>query len=343
MPPSDPQEAAPSTLDEPLLFERICLPRVWGGRALEETPGIVLDIEGPVGETWELSDRPDHRSLVKNGLHAGRSLHKLLGEHREDLLGTTPATEDDRFPLLVKYLSADKPLSVQVHPDDRTAKRLHGGDCGKDEAWYILAAQPDSLIYLGLRPEVDATTFAALAQGEGLVEALQAWPVCAGQVVNVPAGTPHALGEGIILAEVQQSSDLTYRLYDWGRMGLDGKPRETHVEEALLAIDYETPVLGPLDPEFTDHESGRYALNLIANSSFALSLLELTGGIDADTEGCALIYIVVEGAARLESSTRLSSWELVTGDTWLLPAALGAHRLEATKERAKLIVVTTRK
>ncbi len=338
----EPQDLATSVLDEPLLFERICLQKLWGGRTLEEVLGIELNTDGPVGETWELSDRAERNSLVRAGKFAGRALHELVHEHRGALLGVTDSTEDDRFPLLIKYLSATKPLSVQVHPNERIAKRLHAGDHGKDEAWYILAAEPDSLIYLGLRPEVEVSDFAAAAAGEGVVDMLQPWRVKPGQVVDVPAGTLHAIGEGITLVEVQESSDLTYRLYDWGRVGLDGQPREAHVEQAMLAIDYDTTVVGPIDPEFTEGAGARWAKDVVLGSAFSLSLLELTGRIDADTEGAALIYIVVEGALRLDSTTRESSWELSAGDTWLLPAALGAHRLEATAETTKLIVVKAR-
>lgn len=360
MTPSDPQELPPqassidapkgaskSACDEPLLFERISLEKVWGGRALEDCLGLELGIDGPVGETWELSDRTEHGSVVRGGPHAGRMLHELLGEFRAELLGETALNEDDRFPLLVKYLSASKPLSVQVHPDDRTARSLHAGDCGKDEAWYILAAEPDSLIYLGLQPGIDANSFAAVAAGDGVVDLLQPWPVRAGQFVNVPAGTLHAIGEGISLVEVQQSSDVTYRLYDWGRAGLDGAPRETHVDQALLAIDYLTPVEGPIDPVFSEESGARRANAVVDSNSFELSLLELSGHIDSDTQERALIYIVVEGALKLEVSSRAaegreSCWEFSSGDTLLVPATLGAHRLEATADSTKLIVVMTK-
>jgi mannose-6-phosphate isomerase len=338
----DPHPGASEHVDEPLLFERVCLEKVWGGRALEQTPGIPLSSEGPVGETWELSDHVEHSSVVRNGVHAGRTLHDLVRDHRDELLGSTKPTEQDRFPLLVKYLSASQPLSVQVHPDDRTAKNLHAGESGKDESWLILAAEPGSLVYLGLREGVDPASLAALASTDGVVDLLQPWTVEAGQVIDVPAGTLHAIGAGVTLAEVQQSSDLTYRLYDWGRTGLDGKPRETHAEQALLAIDYVTPVVGPLDPVFVDEVGARRAQDVISGRHYALSLLEVSGHVDADTQGSALVYVVVEGGLRLDSMTRESSWELSTGDTWLLPAAVGAHRLTATTETSRLIVVTTR-
>ena len=338
----DPESSVSQRVDEPLLFERVCLEKVWGGRTLEESLGITLTSDGPVGETWELSDHAEHCSVVRNGAHAGRTLHDLVRDHGEELLGGTKPTPENRFPLLVKYISTSQPLSVQVHPDDRTAKNLHAGDNGKDESWLILAAEPGSLVYLGLRPGVDPTQFAALAAGDGVVDLLQPWEVRPGQVIDVPAGTLHAIGAGITLAEVQQSSDLTYRLYDWGRKGLSGEPRETHVEQALLAIDYATPVSGPVEPVYQDEVGARRASDVVDGRHYALTLLEVSGHVDADTEGRALIYIVVEGSLRLDATTRESSWELSTGDTWLLPAAVGAHRLTATTDLSRLIVVTTR-
>ena len=337
----DPQEAPAEGLAEPLFFERVSLTKVWGGRSLEEVPGIALDVDGPVGETWELSDRSERVSVVRGGRFAGKTLHELVREHREDLCGTTELNEDGRFPLLIKYLSASKPLSVQVHPDDRTAARLHAGDSGKDEAWYILHAEPDSLIYLGLRPEVDACAFAAMAGCEAVVDALQPWPVRAGDVVDVPAGTLHAIGEGVTLVEVQQASDVTYRLYDWGRLGLDGEPREMHIEQALLAIDYETPIPGPFTPELVDEPGASRAADLVTRPSFTMELLDLEGQLDADTHGAALIYVIVSGEATLEGSDG-ARWQLTAGDTCLVPARLGAHHLSVGEEPARLIVVTTK-
>ncbi|MCB9915563.1 MAG: class I mannose-6-phosphate isomerase [Planctomycetes bacterium] len=342
MAPPDPRTNAPRPLDEPLRFERVCLTKVWGGRRLEQVPGLALDVEGPVGETWELSDRAEHVSRVRGGEHQGRKLHELVRDHRAELMGAAGLTEDDRFPLLVKYLSASQPLSVQVHPDDATAKRLHAGDSGKDEAWYVLDAEPGALVYLGLRSDVDASAFAAVAGGEGVVDALQPWRVRAGDVIDVPAGTLHAIGAGVTLLEVQQSSDLTYRLYDWGRLGLDGKPRAMHVEQALLAIDYATPITGPFAPALVSVPGGRSARDVVRRPAFALSVLEVEGHVQAHTEDRPLVYVVVEGHVRIERPGGAASTELATGDTCLVPAAFGAHTLSAGEDPARIIVATTR-
>lgn len=337
----DPQNEPAAGLGEPLFFERVALTKVWGGRSLEEVLGLELGVDGPVGETWELSDRPEHVSVVRGGSFAGRTLHELVRAHRAELCGEAGLNEDGRFPLLVKYLSASKPLSVQVHPDDSTAAKLHAGDSGKDEAWYILHAEPGSLVYLGLRPEVDAESFASMAGGEGVVDALQPWPVRAGDVVDVPAGTLHAIGEGVTLVEIQQASDVTYRLYDWGRVGLDGSPRAMHVEEALLAMDYEAPIVGPFRPELVEQQAARRAPQVVSRPTFQIELLELDAALECDTEDRPRVYVPVSGKAALELASG-ARHELGVGDTCLAPASLGKHTLSAGPEPARLIVVTTK-
>ena len=165
----------------PFRLSRICVEKVWGGRALERVLGIELGQDGPIGETWELVDRVDHNSVVADGRYEGQSLHWLMTNQRDALLGDASPSATDQFPLLVKFISATQPLSVQVHPDECVAGKLGKGEEGKSEAWLILDAEPDSLIYLGLRPEVDASEFAAAAGEAEVVDLLQSWTAEAGQ------------------------------------------------------------------------------------------------------------------------------------------------------------------
>lgn len=336
--------AEPSTtpsLDEPLLFERLLFEKVWGGRSLERTPGIRLEGTGPVGETWELVDREGENSIVARGPHAGRSLRALLEAEPAALLGGARPAAGGRFPVLVKFLSATKPLSVQVHPDPVAARKLGRGEEGKDEAWYILAAEPESQIYLGLQPGVEAAQFAAQAGGPEVVDLLRSWPVRAGQFVFVPGGTIHAIGEGITLLEVQNNSDVTYRLYDWGRVGLDGKPRTTHLSEALLSTRYDEPTLGPRDPVFEARGGGNRAALLVDCPAFRMELLEIGTFLDLETAGRAVIYVVLEGRGRLRRAGTPEPWSLEPGDTWLVPAAAGPHRIEPVGKEVVVMRVET--
>jgi len=310
---------------------------------LESVLGIELAGLGPVGETWELVDRIDRNSVVRGGPFDGRELRDLVATERGALLGATRPNGDGRFPVLIKYLSAAQPLSVQVHPDDSTARKLGGGDCGKTESWLILAAEPDSFVYLGLQDGVDPTEFAQAAGGPGIVDLMKPWPVEAGQFVHVPAGTLHAIGAGVTLVEVQQNSDLTYRLYDWGRVGLDGAPRETHAREGLLSIAYGERIEGPASPRLArDREGGdNRSVQLVTTDHYAIRLHEVGSYVELETDGRAQALVFLGGRARLWLDGAEEPWILGRGDTWLIPAVLGAYRIESSADTARFMVVTT--
>jgi len=330
-------------LARPLHLSRICVEKVWGGRALEGVLGIELECTGPVGETWELADRDDHNSIVAEGRFEGQSLHWLMANERQALLGDAEPSQDDQFPLLVKFLSAEKPLSVQVHPDQKVARKLGNGEAGKNEAWYILSAEPESLLYLGLRPEVGPAEFAAAAGSMEVVDLLQTWSVKPGQFVWVPAGTVHAIGAGITLLEVQQNSDATYRIFDWGRLGLDGQPRRTHVEEALLAANYDYSGEGPVVPELQPLECGNQGAELVDNEFFRMELVEVCGtlpreSIQKNASGTPLVIVCVAGAGTIGDPGG-ESREFVAGDTWLIPAVVQDWTVESRGGECRLILV----
>jgi len=324
-------------LCEPLLFERIYLKKVWGGRALEQALGIELAEEGEIGETWELSDRSDHNSVVADGACAGRELRGLMMSSAGSLLGKAKPSVSGAFPLLIKYLDAKQPLSVQVHPDHKTAQRI-GVEGGKTECWYILSAEPGALIYLGLKPDVDATTFAEKAAGPEVVDLLMPYEVEAGQFVFVPAGTVHAIGAGITLAEIQENCDVTFRLYDWGRVGLDGKPREAHVEKALLAMQYDQTLEGPVTPDLGGELNRQ--VQLADCEAFGVELHDLAGRLDFDTDGVPNAYIVVAGKGLLLIGGEERA--IKAGDVWLTPACVGPHALELDGEELRVLRVTAR-
>jgi mannose-6-phosphate isomerase len=229
-------------VNDPLRFHSYLRPMVWGGRRLGEVLGKPLPESGTYGEAWEISDHQSHQSVIATGKDTGRTLRELVRRQPEELLGRTKA---EMFPWLVKYLDACDWLSVQVHPDEESVLRLWPGEGSKTEAWFIVDARPGSRVYAGLRPGVDEKQLrVALAAGT-VAECLHQWEPRAGDCLFLPAGTVHAVGGGVLIAEVQQTSDATFRLFDWNRRDAAGQMRKLHVEEAMACIDWRG---GPVDP-----------------------------------------------------------------------------------------------
>lgn len=316
-----------SALTEPLRFERIFIEKVWGGRALEGTLGLTLPPDVPIGETWEIVDRSAENSVVDAGEHAGRSLGELMGASSSDLLGRAKSTPDGRFPLLVKYIDACQDLSVQVHPTDDSAVRLGGGAEGKTEAWYILEARPGAVLYCGLKPGVDRRTFEREAAGPGVVDLLERWEVAAGDCLLVPGGTVHAIGAGVTLIEVQQNSNTTYRVYDWGRVGLDGEPRETHVEQALAVVDFDLPRRAPIQASWAD-AGGLLRAPLVRTRHFGINALQLSQSTRLGTGRQFQIYAALGGRGTIRMRGSGCAYAVSPGDVWLVPAAAGYHYFE---------------
>lgn len=219
----------------PLKFRPIFKERVWGGRNLERLYQKKLPEKTLVGESWEVTDRPEGISEIENGPLAGKTLRWLMENHREALLG--PAKEStERFPLLIKILDAQETLSLQVHPPVKVAAQL-GGEA-KTEMWYIADATPDADLYVGLKKGVTRQTFESAIAAGTVAECVHRIPVKAGDVMFLPSGRLHAIGAGNVIFEIQQNSDTTYRVFDWNRMGIDGKPRDLHVSQSLASIDF---------------------------------------------------------------------------------------------------------
>lgn len=226
----------------PLRFQPLLRRYVWGGHRLGSELGKPVGSE-PCAESWEVCDREDGQTLVSAGPLAGTTLGTLVRERGGELLGRHHPRE--RFPLLFKFLDAETRLSLQVHPDDARARQLTPPECGKTEAWYVLDARPESVIYAGLRRGFDRATLAR-ELGRGTAElCLHQISPRAGDCLFLPAGMVHALGGGLLVAELQQPSDVTYRLFDWNRVGPDGQPRPLHLESGLAALDDR---LGPAEP-----------------------------------------------------------------------------------------------
>jgi mannose-6-phosphate isomerase len=230
----------------PLTFQPIFKDRVWGGRKLEQLYGKALPPKTPIGESWEVTDRPEGMSVITNGPLAGRDLHWLMENHAKELLGDSQPCAG-RFPLLVKILDAQEKLSLQVHPPEHKAAELHGDP--KTEMWYVADATPDADLFVGLRRGATREEFERRIQDGSVAECFHRIPVKRGDSMFLPSGRVHALGAGNLIFEIQQNSDTTYRVFDWNRVGLDGEPRELHIPQALASIDFEDfePALAPAE------------------------------------------------------------------------------------------------
>lgn len=298
--------------------------RVWGGRALEQF-GLELP-EGHIGEGWMIGDHPNGTTSVVNGELAGIGLDQIRELYGEAFFGTKGfSKKNGRFPLLIKLLDCQDDLSVQVHPNDHY-DRLPEGELGKTEMWYILDAKPGAKIIYGLKDGVTRGQLAEAIEQNRIMDCLNEITVEAGDSFYIPAGTVHALGAGVLVAEIQQNSDSTYRLYDYGRLGLDGKPRELHIEDSLNVIAYENAGSTYMK---TDLNGGNSWLTL-ANSPFFVTE---KGKVDGEwplqtTPETFVIHIICDG----EGTIRWADGELQAkpGECFLLPASLGDYSLHGS-------------
>lgn len=323
----------------PLTFEPVLKDYRWGGRKLETALGRRLP-DGVVAESWEISAHPNGPTPVAAGPLAGVPLPEVQHRLGRSLVGerNADALERDRFPLLVKLLDANDWLSIQVHPPDAYA-REHESDLGKTEMWVVLDAEPGAELILGLRHGVDLATLRRLSGGAGVERCLHRQPARAGDAFLVPAGTVHAIGPGLLLAEIQQASDATYRLWDWDRPDPDGS-RPLHLERALDVVDPRAVAPGPLRPAPRTRDG--LEVDCLADCPyFRTERLTLPAG--SCWEGACRgetfeIWGVLEGEIRLESGdfeNRLAAVAWV-----LLPADLGGYRM-VSAGGATLLRVTT--
>lgn len=306
---------------EPIEFRPILKRLIWGGRKLGRVLGKPIGAESDYAESWEIADRLDDVSVVASGRFAGTSLRELVRTRGDELLGAAIGPKE-QFPLLVKYLDAERVLSVQVHPDDELGARL-AGDNGKSEAWFVLQADPEALIYAGLKPGVDRSTFQRAIESGTVEPLLHRFHPEPGDCVMIHAGTVHAIGGGVLLAEIQQMSDATFRVYDWGRVGPNGEPRALHVEQALEATDFQ---IGPVDPLRTPvqaFESGTYQ-DLAECKYFKIKRYRIDRRCAIGSSDRFTIVLGVSGEGEIESSTG-SRLSVAAGRTILIPAAAGEN------------------
>jgi mannose-6-phosphate isomerase len=304
----------------PFIFQPIFKERVWGGRELEKLYGKKIPAGQPIGEAWEISDRPDDESVVANGPLAGKSLRWLMAHHAPEILGDAKAAAGNRFPILCKILDAREKLSLQVHPPAHKAAELRGEP--KTEMWFIADAAPDASLYVGLKRGVSRTEFEQKISDGSVADCFHKIPVRAGDTMFLPSGRVHAIGDGLVIFEIQQNSDTTYRVFDWDRLGLDGKPREMHVAQSLASIDFNDfePKLVPANYQQGSNFKFR---QLVEDPLFNVQEMQ----VDTATSilfngGHTQIITLIKGLARVLDCESGVGIELKAGQFCLIPACL---------------------
>ena len=288
-----------------------------------------------VGESWELSAVQGHESVVANGEFTGRNIVELIKEYKTDLLGEKVYAESgDTFPILVKFIDARDDLSIQVHPDDELAAVRHSGSKGKTEMWYVVKADEGAHLMSGISQQITPDEYVRRIEDNTITEVLCDYNVSAGDVFFLPAGRVHSIGKGCFIAEIQQTSDLTYRIYDFGRLGLDGKPRELHVEQSKDAVDYS--VLDDYKTSYTPELNK--AVSLVECNYFKTHLLDLTETVDVPVKvnDSFMIVVCLEGVGTLTDSNGYSL-NLKQGETVLVPASIECISL-IPNESMKIII-----
>jgi mannose-6-phosphate isomerase len=307
----------------PLTFHPIFKERIWGGRNLERLYGKKLPPKVPIGESWEITDRPEGVSVIGNGPLAGKDLRWLVQNYARELLGKTSAS--GRFPLLIKILDCQETLSVQVHPPANVAAQLRGEP--KTEMWYIADATPNAALYVGLRRGVKREEFEQRISDGTVAEALHHVTVKPGDAMFLPSGRVHAIGGGNVIFEIQQNSDTTYRVFDWNRVGLDGKPREMHVRESLASIDFNDYEPGLVTSRFSRNPklAVRY---LVDDPLFQVNACRVKRGERFYLSGEVLqILALIKGRLRVTYGDQ--AVELEAGGFVMLPASLGRVTINA--------------
>ena len=303
----------------PLLFEPNLHPVVWGGNRLRPYKGLEPTDE-PIGESWEVSAVPSSTSIIANGEWKGKDLISVINEQPDAILGKKVNEKyNGKLPLLVKFIDAKHDLSIQVHPNDEMAMRNHG-KMGKTEMWYVIKADEGAHLYAGFKQEITADEYQRRISDGTIIEVLADHQVHTGDVFYLPAGRVHAICGGILLAEVQQSSDVTYRIYDYDRPGMDGKPRELHTDLAAQALDYH--VENNYRTEYSD--SSNKAIQIVDTPYFDVRVMEVSKPFHRDLikYDSFIITMCLEGDCKIHIRSTGDEILLKEGNSTLIPAAI---------------------
>ena len=306
----------------PFLFEPNLHEVVWGGNQLRPYKGMTPSDE-PIGESWEVSAVPTSTSIISNGEWKGKDLISVINEHSDEILGKKVNEKyNGKLPLLVKFIDAKRDLSIQVHPNDEMAMREHG-KMGKSEMWYVIKAEEGAHLYAGFKQKITPYEYQKRVEDGTITNVLADHKVKAGDVFYLPSGRVHAICGGILLAEVQQSSDVTYRIFDYNRLGMDGKPRELHTELAAQALDYNVE-----DNYRTDYvESSNKAVQIIDSPYFSVRVMEVSKPFHRDLKkyDSFIITMCIEGDCKIHVRSTGDEIILKQGNSTLIPASIADY------------------
>jgi len=309
------------TLTEPIVFEPIFVERIWGGRRLESEFEKNLPPNTRIGESWEIVDRPEAQSIVRDGALRGKTLHELWTQHRQSIFDDVP--DSPRFPLLVKLLDAREKLSLQVHPPEKMAAELAGEP--KTEFWYVAAADPGARLFVGLKGAITRNRFEEALRSGTIAKHIHTIPVKTGDAMFLPAGRLHAVDAGNVLVEIQQNSDTTYRVFDWNRVDDKGKPRQLHVDQAFQCIDLNDVQPQPLKIE------GEVILR---HNLFEIQKWNLISPRQISLPGQFAIVCCLTGLLQC------ADVDFAPGEFFLLPAQLQDRQVNPRSEGTSLLRVT---
>lgn len=306
----------------PLKFKTIYKDKIWGGEKIKSYLGKDFSPLPNCGETWEISGVKSDVSVVENGEFAGQTLASLLEKHKDELVGKSVYSRfGNEFPLLVKFIDANDDLSIQVHPDDSLAKKRHNS-FGKTEMWYVIQADEGAKLIAGFNQSVDETIYLEKLNSGELNDILNEEEVNAGDVFFLPAGRVHTIGKGLLIAEIQQTSDITYRIYDFDRVDDKGNKRELHTQEALAALDYN------VYPEYKSvyDKKTNEVIEVVTCPYFTTNILEFTQPVTRDYSfDSFVIHVCVQGSYTLKFETE--TLEVKMGDCILIPAGVNSVSL----------------
>jgi len=320
-----------------LIFELNLYELVWGGHRLKPMKGLPAD-DARIGESWEVSAVEGKESVVKNGPLQGKRLNEVVAAYGKNLLGQKVVDMyGEKFPLLIKFIDAERDLSVQVHPNDELAQQRHQS-LGKTEMWFVMEAAPGAFLYSGFKSPISKYEYQKRVEDGSICEVLQRHDVKKGDVFFIPAGRVHAIGGGTMVAEIQQSSDITYRIFDYNRLGLDGKPRQLHTELAEDAIDYKV-----YDSYLTNYEEKvNKPVAVTECPYFTVKIHNLTRSFHRKLYkyDSFIVYLCLEGECTIESNVdRSTSVTLTRGSSCLVPACVADVNLVPINNSAKVLEV----